>query len=292
MKGITTYRAGKGAESLTTLISVSLLLLIAGIAGALAMAGRNETQRLRESLEMTLVMADSVSDAQAAQLAAMLRQKPYVAAVKASTRDEALAAWQKATGEDLKAVYGVNPLSPEITLRLRAEYASPQQMQTLAGALEQLPEVEGVAMPQTEFVEGMNRTLTRIIWGFAALCAGLVAISMVLINNMVHLGIYSRRFAIRTMQLVGATDAFVRRPFIRRHALTGLVAGVIASLLLVALTAGAGSMTGIDMSRLLPPADLALLAVALMAAGVLICTAAAWYATRRHLRAATDTLFA
>ena len=123
MKGITTYRAGKGAESLTTLISVSLLLLIAGIAGALAMAGRNETQRLRESLEMTLVMADSVSDAQAAQLAAMLRQKPYVAAVKASTRDEALAAWQKATGEDLKAVYGVNPLSPEITLRLRAEYA-------------------------------------------------------------------------------------------------------------------------------------------------------------------------
>ena len=186
MKGITTYRAGKGAESLTTLISVSLLLLIAGIAGALAMAGRNETQRLRESLEMTLVMADSVSDAQAAQLAAMLRQKPYVAAVKASTRDEALAAWQKATGEDLKAVYGVNPLSPEITLRLRAEYASPQQMQTLAGALEQLPEVEGVAMPQTEFVEGMNRTLTRIIWGLAALCAGLVAISMVLINNMVH----------------------------------------------------------------------------------------------------------
>ena len=104
MKGITTYRAGKGAESLTTLISVSLLLLIAGIAGALAMAGRNETQRLRERLEMTLVMADSVSDAQAAQLAAMLRQKPYVAAVKASTRDEALAAWQTGTGEDRKAV--------------------------------------------------------------------------------------------------------------------------------------------------------------------------------------------
>ena len=283
---------GRGAENLTTLVSVSLLLLIAGIAGALALAGRNESARLRESLELTLVMQDSVTDAQAAILAGSLRGRPYVADCRVTGRDQALRDWQAATGEDLRTVYGVNPLSPEVTLRLRSGYASPRQMQTLQRALEKMPGVEGVALPQTEFVEGMNRTLKRIIWGLAALCAALVAISLVLINNMVPLGIYSRRFAIRTMQLVGATDAFVRRPFLVRHALIGLTAGTVASAVLVALALGAAPAMGLDMGLLLPWADLALIVLALLCAGTAMCAAAAWYATRRHLRARTEALFA
>lgn len=117
---------GRGAENLTTLVSVSLLLLIAGIAGALALAGRNESARLRESLELTLVMQDSVTDAQAAILAGSLRGRPYVADCRVTGRDQALRDWQAATGEDLRTVYGVNPLSPEVTLRLRSGYASPR----------------------------------------------------------------------------------------------------------------------------------------------------------------------
>lgn len=283
---------GRGAENLTTLVSVSLLLLIAGIAGILALAGSNESARLRESLELTLVMRDSVTDARAAALAADLRAKPYVAEATVVTRDRALDQWQQATGDDLRALYGVNPLSPEVTLRLRAGYSSPQQIRILSAALERMPEVEGVAQPQAELVDGMNRTLHRIIWGLAALCAGMVVISLVLINNMVHLGIYSRRFAIRTMQLVGATDAFVRRPFLVRHALIGFCAAALASTLLVALVLAATPVTGVDMQQLLPWSDIALIVVCLLCFGIGMCTAAAWFSTRRHLRARTGDLFA
>lgn len=283
---------GRGAENLTTLVSVSLLLLIAGIAGILALAGSNESARLRESLELTLVMRDSVTDARAAALAADLRAKPYVAEATVVTRDRALDQWQQATGDDLRALYGVNPLSPEVTLRLRAGYSSPQQIRILSAALERMPEVEGVAQPQAELVDGMNRTLHRIIWGLAALCAGMVVISLVLINNMVHLGIYSRRFAIRTMQLVGATDAFVRRPFLVRHALIGLCAAALASTLLVALVLAATPVTGMNMQQLLPWSDIALIVVCLLCFGTGMCTAAAWFSTRRHLRARTGDLFA
>lgn len=283
---------GRGAENLTTLVSVSLLLLIAGIAGVLALAGSNESARLRESLELTLVMRDSVTDARAAALAADLRAKPYVAEATVVTRDRALDQWQQATGDDLRALYGVNPLSPEVTLRLRAGYSSPQQIRILSAALERMPEVEGVAQPQAELVDGMNRTLHRIIWGLAALCAGMVVISLVLINNMVHLGIYSRRFAIRTMQLVGATDAFVRRPFLVRHALIGLCAAALASTLLVALVLAATPVTGMNMQQLLPWSDIALIVVCLLCFGTGMCTVAAWFSTRRHLRARTGDLFA
>lgn len=286
------HNPGRGAENLTTLVSVSLLLLIAGIAAALALAGRNESARLRESLELTLVMRDSVTDARAAAIAAELRAKPYVAQAEVVTRDQALDRWQQATGDDLRALYGVNPLSPEVNVRLRAGYSSARQIGTLSAALERLPEVEGVAQPQSELVDGMNRTLGRIIWGLAALCAGMVAISLVLINNMVHLGIYSRRLAIRTMQLVGATDAFVRRPFLRRHALIGLSAAGVASVLLLTLVLAAAPATGMDMTRLLPWGDLALIVACLLGAGAGMCTAAAWFATRRHLRARTGDLFA
>lgn len=259
---------------------------------ALAFAGRNESARLRENLELTVVLADSSSDSYAESLAATLAAKPYVAEASAVGREQALRSWNEATGDDLEAVYGVNPLSPEVTVRLRGQYASPQQMQTLANGLESLPGVEGVALPQTRFVEGMNRTLNRIIWCLAALCIGLVAISLVLINNMVHLGIYSRRFAIRTMQLVGATDTFVRRPFLLRHAALGLLAGVIASALLIAAIAASGPLSGINVTGLLPWDTVVLIVLMLAAAGVMICAGAAWYATGRHLRAQTNDLFA
>lgn len=292
MKTLHDFNLSKGAENLTTLASVSLLLLIAGVAALLAIAGRNESARLRENLELTVVMADSVSDKQSAELAATLSTKPYVAQVTSVSRDEALRKWNEATGDDLISVYGVNPLSPEITLRLRSEYASAAQMQTLARGLETLPGVEGVSLPQMEFVEGMNRTLSRIIWCLAAVCAGLVAISLVLINNMVHLGIYSRRFAIRTMQLVGATDAFVRRPFLVRHAMIGLVAGLIATALLLLIMAAVEPLVGIRVYALLGWGDIIPVCMALIAGGVAICSIAAWYSTGRHLHARTNHLFA
>lgn len=292
MKLLQDYVLSRGAENFTTLVSVSLLLFIAGLAVALSVAGHNESERLRGNIEMTVVMTDSATDAQAAELASMLASKPYVAQAVAVGREQALRNWNEATGDDLETVYGVNPLSPEITVRLNSAYATPAQMQTLARGIESLPHVEGVALPQTRFVEGMNRTLNRIVWCLAIICLGLISITLVLINNMVHLGIYSRRFAIRTMQLVGATDAFVRRPFLLRHAGTGLLAGIIASALLVASIAAAGPLSGISLQTLLPWGTVALMVTGLIAAGILICLLAAWYATCRYLRSSTDNLFA
>lgn len=273
------------------MVSVTLLLVTVGVIALAAAAATGETRRLRERLEVTLVLNDSVSDNAARSLAARLADLPYTNTVQAVTKKEALEQWQSETGEDLEALFGVNPLSPEVSFTLRHRYSHPDSLQAISQALSRLPDVQGIALPDAAMVSNMNRNIETVSIILGGIALALIVISFVLINNTVHLAVYARRFTIHTMQLVGATDGFIRRPYIASNMLSGLIAGLIASGVLAAVLLAAPRAGWPDVADILPWTLFAAVAAILIALGVALCGTAAAISTTRHLHTDYNELF-
>ena len=284
MKGEADFKISYWATHLTTVVSVTLVLLLAGIITFITLSSEKESRNIREKLEVNLVMNDTVSDAYAASLASRLSSSPYAIEPGYIGKDQALKDWKEDTGEDLETLFGVNPLSPEVYFRVKAEYSSPDSLKSISDRLEGLPGVEEVVMPDSEMVAAMNRNIQSlaIILGLVALV--MIVISFVLINNTVHLSIYAKRFTIHTMQLVGATDSFIRRPFIVNNMLAGFTAACVAAAIL-ALSLGVAPHAGWDdVARYISWGLYCCVAGGMIIAGPLICCSAAALATSRYLK--------
>ncbi len=283
MKNNKEVRISYWAAHLTTVVSVTLVLLIIGIIALITVSAASETRRLRERLEVSVVMADTVSNARAEALAKEIEKSPYALSVGVVSKEAALKIWKADTGEDLEALFGVNPLSPEVAFTVKSGYSSEDSLRVIEKRISGFEGVAGVALPDSAMVESMNRNIERfsIVLGVIALV--MVIISFVLINNTVHLAIYARRFTIHTMQLVGATSGFIRSPFVKSNMLSGLLAGLVASAIMaVALVAAPGA--GFDnVADYISWPVYGVDAAGMIAVGVLLCGMAAWMATSRYL---------
>lgn len=151
--------------------------------------------------------------------------------------------------------------------------------------------VEAVAAPDAEMVDTMNTNIEKAAYVLGGIALVLLVISFVLINNTVHLTIYSRRFTIHTMQLVGATNGFIRRPIVGNNLLSGVLAGLLASAVIAAAMLGAPRMGYGHLGTLVPWWQFGAIAAALVIVGALICSVAAIAATNRYLRKDYDELF-
>ncbi|MCH5225639.1 MAG: hypothetical protein J1D77_06540 [Muribaculaceae bacterium] len=278
------------AAHLTTTVSVTLVLLLLGIITFITLSSEKETRTIRERLEVSVVMGDTVSDASAERLSSLLSSRPYALEAGYIGKAQALKDWQEETGEDLETLFGVNPLSPEVYFRVKADYSSPDSLRVIENELKVMPGVEEVVMPDSEMVEAMNSNIQSlaIILGIVALV--MVIVSFVLINNTVHLSIYARRFTIHTMQLVGATDGFIRRPFIVNNLLAGLMASLVASGILAISLGAAPHMGWNDVAHYISWGLFACVAGGMIIAGPLICCVAAAIATSRYLGKDYDDL--
>lgn len=279
------------AAHATTIVSVSLVLLIIGIIALVTTSARRETMRLKESLEISVIMADSISDSAAGATLRDLRQQPFCRNLRLITRAEALEAWKNDTGEDLEAIFGVNPLSPEITFTMPASWSNPDSLKRMEKTLLAVPGVEEVALPGGDLVATMNDNIGRLSLILGVIAVVLLLISFVLINNTVHLTIYARRFIIHTMQLVGATDGFIRLPVVWRNCCAGLLSGLIASGIIAVALLMAPRAGFTDIESVVPWPIFGLTALGLVLLGGGICALTASIATTRYLRKDYSELF-
>lgn len=279
------------AAHLTTIVSVTLVLIIIGIIALVTVSAATETRRLRERLQVSVVMADNVGDSVAVNLAKEVATRPFALSVDVVTKDDALKNWKNDTGEDLEALFGVNPLSPEVAFTVKSDYASESALKKIENELKAMPGVESVALPDSTMVENMNRNIETFALVLGVIAVVMIIISFVLINNTVHLAVYARRFTIHTMQLVGATNGFIRRPFIINNMLSGLVSGVAASGIMAVALAAAPGGGFTDVASYISWKTYGIVAAGMVAAGVLLCGIAAWIATTRYLRQDYEDLF-
>ena len=274
----------------STVISISLVLLLVGVASILLLNARSVSDYFKENLQVSVLMKQDVTEEQALAYQSSLAGLPGVKATTFISREQGIEEMAQMLGRDFLDVFSSAPVPVSIDVNLEAAYVSPDSLEVVKAALAASPLVDEVVY-QTSLVEALNANLQKIGLVLGVLILLLLFISFVLIGNMVRLNVFSRRFTIHTMQLVGATRGFIRAPFIGQSALQGLFAALVAILLLV----GGLFILRKEFVQLFEIFRLDTLLATMgivIVSGVLICVVSTWIVVGRLVRFDRDQLYA
>lgn len=276
-------------SNFTSTISVALVLLLLGIIAFLGILANTFSKELKENIGFSVVLQSETTPEQVAAMDKMWKASPYVSDVKYISKEAALQNWQAETGENLVELFGVNPLNAEYEVYVKAEYANLDSLQVIERQLKAITFVDEIAMHKSE-VDAANRNISNVALVLFVIAVLLMLISFVLINNTVRLTVYSRRFLIHTMKLVGAKPGFIRRPFVVSNMLNGLIAAFVSMLFLLGVFL---FLQNIDEALVVSFSALEIVAVfaGLIVLGVLICGLAAFLAADKYIRLSYDDLF-
>jgi len=274
---------------LTLVVSVSLVLFLLGILGLILINAKELSDYFRESLSFSVMLDDEAKEADIRMLQKDLDAKLYVKSTEYVSKDEAAAKMMDDLGEDFINFLGDNPLPPSIDVYLFAGFTSPDSVAKIEKYILEYPFVKEIYY-QESLLFLINENVRKISLFLLVISIFLFLIALTIINNTIRLSIYSRRFLIRTMQLVGATRAFIRRPFILQSAFQGLLAALIAMSLLMGLVYLIEKeffmMVTVESTYLL-----LLLAASLIATGVLINIISTFFSVNRYLSISEDKLY-
>lgn len=220
-------------QALTSTISTTMVLVLLGIVTITMLTARTLSRTVREDLTVTVILEDGTETEEAKKLQAELAGEPYVAHVNYISPEQALAEQIESMGVEPTEFLGENPFSISMELRMTSEYACNDSLNWITSGLKAKPNVADVIY-QKDLVESLNRNLKRISLALLAVAMLLVVVSLVLINNTVRLSVFSHRFTIHTMKLVGARWGIIRRPFLRLATFIGLASATLADGMLIA----------------------------------------------------------
>lgn len=219
---------------ITLIVSISLVLFLLAVLGMVIINARVLSDYFKESLSFSIMLDEEAKEADIRMLQKDMDAKSYVKSTEYISKDEAAAKLKEDLGEDFVNFLGYNPLSPSIDVYLYAQYTSPDSVSKIEKYVMAYPFVKEVYY-QESLLYLINENVKKISLFILVISAFLFLIALTIINNTIRLSVYSKRFLIRTMQLVGATKSFIRRPFLLRSIFQGLIAGLIAMILLLGL---------------------------------------------------------
>lgn len=219
-------------QAVTLCISTALVLILLGLVVFSTLTGRNLSSYVKENLVVTMMLEQDMMDNEAQAVCKRLETRPYIKNVVFINKQQSLKEATKEMGANpAEFTDGVNPFSSLIELTLKSDYANSDSLTWIAAELKKYPKVSEINY-QRDLIDSVNRNLAKIGLGMLVLAILLTFVSFTLINNTVKLDIYARRFSIHTMKLVGASWNFIRGPFIRRAVFTGLLAALLAIVVL------------------------------------------------------------
>ena len=274
----------------TSVVSISLVLLLLGIVGLLMLNAKQMSDYVKENLCFSLIINDDVSEPDIKQFQKSLDTHEFIKSTEYITKDDAAKQLQEELGENFIETLGYNPLSPTINVYLNSDYASPDSIAKLEGFFLSKSNIVNEVSYQQNLVNLIHDNIKKVSIILLALSALFFLISFALLNNTIRLQIYSKRFIINTMKLVGAKKGFIRRPFIASGALQGLVSSIIAIALLYGIIYFANSQLENIMGSI-DPWIIALLFVAVAVIGVLLCVFATLLSINKYLRLKTIHLY-
>jgi cell division transport system permease protein len=221
----------QGVQLVTLCISTAMVLVLLGLVVFSVQTSRNLSQWVKENLTVTVVLTDEVSVGDAKQFQQDLIHRPFSKDIHYISREQALKEQTEAMGSDPSEFLGMNPFPATLELQLHSDYANADSLVWISEELRKNPKVTDVAY-QVDLMDSVNRNLAKLNILLLVLAVLLTFISFSLINNTVRLSVYSRRFLIHTMKLVGASWGFIRRPFMKQGLLVGILAALIAIIVL------------------------------------------------------------
>lgn len=278
-----------GVQLVTLCISTAMVLVLLGLVVFSVQTSRNLSQWVKENLTVTVMLSDDVSVNGAKLLCRDLYHRPYSKNIDYISRDQALKEQTEAMGSDPSEFLGVNPFPATLELQLKSDYANRDSLKWIAKELQKNPKITDVAY-QVDLMDSVNRNLTKLNLLLLFLAVLLTCVSFSLINNTVRLSVYSRRFIIHTMKLVGASWSFIRRPFMNQALLVGVIAALIAIAVLGGLYYGLYYYEP-NIITVITWRELTITAVAVLLFGIIITATCSYISVNKFLRMSAGELY-
>ena len=219
-------------QFITSSISTTLVLLLLGMVVFFVLSANNLSTYVRENIGFTVLVSDDMKEAEILKYQKKLNEKEYVKESVYISKEQALKEQTEAMGTDPAEFLGYNPFTASIEIKLNAGYANLDSVAWIEKEILSNKKVMEVSYPQ-DLLDSVNRNIQKVSLFLLGLAALLTLISFALINNTIRLAIYSKRFLIHTMKLVGASWGFIRRPFLIRNMWIGILSGLMADTILI-----------------------------------------------------------
>ncbi len=276
-------------SSVTVVISLALVLFMLGLLGLVVINAKKLSNHIKENVGFQVVLKDTTTQAELDILKQEISSSAFTKQVDYISKDEAAKKLQKDLGEDFITFLGYNPLLSSLDVKLNSDYAN---VDSLAGFEKQIMQKHFVkeVIYHKDMIKQVNEN-AKITSLYILIFSGLLlVVAIALINNTIRLSIYAKRFLIRTMYLVGATQSFIRMPFILKGVRQGVIAGILAGFLLAGFLVLSTNYIP-DLLQLQDPNLLAVLFIGIVILGVLISGLSAALSVSRYLRLKTDDLY-
>lgn len=276
-------------QFITAGISTTMVLFLLGLVVFFVLTANNLSVYIRENIAFSAILDDGIKETSIIKLQESLNKKDYVKQTVYISKDQALKEQIEAMGTNPSEFLGHNPFNASIEIKLNAGYTNPDSIKWIEKELMANKSILEISYPQN-LLDSVNRNLQKISALLLGLAVLLSLISFSLINNTIRLTIYSKRFLIHTMKLVGASWGFIRRPFITRNLWIGILSGAVANAILTASAYTAVKYEP-ELLAIVSPGSIMIVAVAVMVFGMTITTLCAYISINKYLRMKISELY-
>ncbi|WDF70615.1 permease-like cell division protein FtsX [Sphingobacterium oryzagri] len=291
---MSTYEEGSPRKKtksvyVSTVISIALVLLMTGLLGLILVHAKNLSKYVKENIVLNIIVNDNVNEGDVLSMQKDIEKDPYVLRTEYISKELAAKNLKEDLGEDFVEYLGHNPLLPAIDVYLKEQYANTDSIQTFIQKAAKNSRVKEVIY-QESLIDMVNKNIRIIGMVILAFTVVLLIIAVALINNTIRLAIYSQRFLIKSMQLIGATKNFIRKPYLLYGIFHGLLGSLIAILLLVFTLQFAQNQIP-DLIFLRNWYEFAAIFLIVVLLGVLISGFSTYFAVTKYLKAKSHSLY-
>ena len=276
-------------QFITSSISTTLVLLLLGLVVFFVLGAHNLSVYVKENINFSILISDDMKESDILKLQKKLDKEPFVKETEYISKKQALREQTEAMGTDPQEFIGYNPFTASIEIKLHSDYANSDSIAKIEKKIKRNTNIQEV-LYQKDLIDAVNDNIRNISLMLLGLAVILTFISFALINNTIRLTIYSKRFLIHTMKLVGASWSFIRRPFLRRNFWIGVLSAVIADAVLWGAAYWLVSYEP-ELIRVITPEVMLLVSVAVLVFGVLITWLCALLSINKYLRMKASTLY-
>lgn len=274
---------------ITSTISISLVLVLLGITLLILFMGNGLSKYVKENMSFNVMLSTEVTDAEISSVRKNIDSQPFVKSSRFISKEEAKEQLIRDLGEDPEELLGYNPTQDCIEIFLHSEYANNDSIALISGIIRSDNNVSDL-LYQHEAIDLINDNLSKVMTVLLILTAVLLFISFTLIRNTIRLSVYSKRFLINTMKLVGATSGFIRRPFVVNNIFTGIIAGIIADIIIFMMLSYFSSEYA-ELRPVISNTDIIIIFTAVILFGVIITSIATSFAVNRYVKMKSDQLY-
>ena len=276
-------------QFITSSISTTLVLLLLGLVVFFVLGAHNLSVYVKENINFSILISDDMKESDILKLQKKLDKEPFVKATEYISKKQALREQTEAMGTDPQEFLGYNPFTASIEVKLHSDYANSDSITKIEKKIKKNTNIQEV-LYQKDLIDAVNDNIRNISLMLLGLAVILTFISFALINNTIRLTIYSKRFLIHTMKLVGASWSFIRRPFLRRNFWIGVLSAVIADAVLWGAAYWLVSYEP-ELIRVITPDVMLLVSVSVLIFGVLITWLCALLSINKYLKMKAGTLY-